>query len=155
MSVYNNTYDNEINVPLSMTGEKKLKVSQIDFDTSCDCQVTACDGGTIKFCAPVHFDPVPWPPHPEPGGHGACPPGVPLDLVVTKKIEFDTSGTCQIESCPVVTDPITMCSPLILTEDLGTIYGVDNCKCGRMGKYFKVHGRIKSAETRGCSDTYS
>jgi phenylacetate-coenzyme A ligase PaaK-like adenylate-forming protein len=43
----------------------------------------------------------------------------------------------------------------ILTEDLGTIYGVDNCKCGRMGKYFKVHGRIKSAEIRGCSDTYS
>mgnify|MGYP005630532713 CR=1 FL=1 len=42
----------------------------------------------------------------------------------------------------------------ILTEDLGTIYGVDNCKCGRMGKYFKVHGRIKSAEVRGCSDTY-
>ena len=43
----------------------------------------------------------------------------------------------------------------ILTEDLGTIYGVDNCECGRMGKYFKVHGRIKSAEIRGCSDTYS
>ena len=43
----------------------------------------------------------------------------------------------------------------ILTEDLGTIYGVDNCSCGRMGKYFKVHGRIKSAEIRGCSDTYS
>jgi phenylacetate-coenzyme A ligase PaaK-like adenylate-forming protein len=43
----------------------------------------------------------------------------------------------------------------ILTEDLGTIYGTDNCKCGRMGKYFKVHGRIKSAEIRGCSDTYS
>ena len=43
----------------------------------------------------------------------------------------------------------------ILTEDLGTIYGVDNCRCGRKGKYFKVHGRIKSAEIRGCSDTYT
>ena len=43
----------------------------------------------------------------------------------------------------------------ILTEDLGTIYGIDNCKCGRKGKYFKVHGRIQSSETRGCSDTYS
>jgi hypothetical protein len=43
----------------------------------------------------------------------------------------------------------------ILTEDLGTIHGEDDCKCGRMGKYFKVHGRIKSAEIRGCSDTYS
>lgn len=43
----------------------------------------------------------------------------------------------------------------ILTEDLGTIYGVDNCQCGRKGKFFKVHGRIKSAEIRGCSDTYT
>ncbi|MDA9060382.1 acyl-protein synthetase [Candidatus Thioglobus sp.] len=43
----------------------------------------------------------------------------------------------------------------ILTEDLGTIHGEDDCKCGRMGKYFTVHGRIKSAEIRGCSDTYS
>jgi len=43
----------------------------------------------------------------------------------------------------------------LLTEDIGTIYGVDNCECGRMGKYFKVHGRMKSAEVRGCSDTYS
>jgi len=43
----------------------------------------------------------------------------------------------------------------ILTEDLGTIYGIDDCKCERKGKYFKVHGRIKSAEIRGCSDTYS
>ena len=43
----------------------------------------------------------------------------------------------------------------ILTEDLGTIHGEDDCKCGRMGKYFKVHGRIKRAEIRGCSDTYS
>ena len=43
----------------------------------------------------------------------------------------------------------------ILTEDLGTIHGEDDCICGRMGKYFKVHGRIKSAEIRGCSDTYS
>ena len=43
----------------------------------------------------------------------------------------------------------------ILTEDLGTICGIDDCKCGRKGKYFKVHGRIKSAEIRGCSDTYT
>ena len=40
----------------------------------------------------------------------------------------------------------------ILTEDLGEIVGEDNCKCGRKGKYFLVHGRIKDAELRGCSD---
>jgi len=42
----------------------------------------------------------------------------------------------------------------ILTEDQGVILGVDNCKCKRRGKYFKVFGRIKDAEARGCSDAY-
>ena len=43
----------------------------------------------------------------------------------------------------------------ILTEDQGVILGVDNCPCGRMGKFFKIFGRIKNAEFRGCSDTFS
>lgn len=42
----------------------------------------------------------------------------------------------------------------ILTEDEGIILGEDDCPCGRKGKYFKVFGRIKNAEVRGCSDTY-
>jgi phenylacetate-coenzyme A ligase PaaK-like adenylate-forming protein len=40
----------------------------------------------------------------------------------------------------------------ILTEDLAKICGEDDCKCGKKGKYFKVLGRIKKAEIRGCSD---
>jgi phenylacetate-coenzyme A ligase PaaK-like adenylate-forming protein len=40
----------------------------------------------------------------------------------------------------------------ILTEDIGEIKGENNCKCGRLGKYFLVHGRIKEAEVRGCSN---
>ncbi len=40
----------------------------------------------------------------------------------------------------------------ILTEDIGTIFGEDDCKCGRSGKYFLVHGRAPGTETRGCSD---
>ena len=43
----------------------------------------------------------------------------------------------------------------LLSEDIGEITGVDDCACGRSGTYFKVHGRIHHAETRGCSDTYS
>jgi len=43
----------------------------------------------------------------------------------------------------------------ILSEDLGEITGEDDCSCGRLGKYFKIHGRIKNAEIRGCSDTYA
>ena len=42
----------------------------------------------------------------------------------------------------------------LLTEDEGEILGEDDCPCGRLGKYFKIHGRIKGAELRGCSDTY-
>lgn len=43
----------------------------------------------------------------------------------------------------------------ILTEDTGEIIGEDDCSCGRLGKYFKIHGRIKNAEIRGCSDIYA
>ena len=43
----------------------------------------------------------------------------------------------------------------ILTEDVGTIVGIDDCPCGRKGKYFHIHGRLKSAEIRGCSDVYA
>jgi len=50
--------------------------------------------------------------------------------------------------------PISYPGHSILTEDIGTIIGVDNCLCGRMGKYFKINGRLKNAELRGCSDTY-
>lgn len=42
----------------------------------------------------------------------------------------------------------------ILTEDLGRLYGVDNCPCGRKGCYFSVNGRLPKTEVRGCSDTY-
>jgi phenylacetate-coenzyme A ligase PaaK-like adenylate-forming protein len=41
----------------------------------------------------------------------------------------------------------------LLTEDLGTIHGEDDCRCGRSGKRFTVSGRLKNVEIRGCSDT--
>jgi phenylacetate-coenzyme A ligase PaaK-like adenylate-forming protein len=40
----------------------------------------------------------------------------------------------------------------ILTEDLGILTGIDDCKCGRKGKTFKVIGRAAKAEIRGCGD---
>lgn len=43
----------------------------------------------------------------------------------------------------------------LLTEDRGVLLGEDDCPCGRKGKYFKVLGRLKNAEIRGCSDTYA
>ncbi len=43
---------------------------------------------------------------------------------------------------------------MLLTEDWGRINGVDDCPCGRLGKYFEIKGRIAKAEVRGCSDTF-
>lgn len=43
----------------------------------------------------------------------------------------------------------------LITEDEGILFGEDDCPCGRKGKYFKVLGRLKDAEIRGCSDTYA
>lgn len=43
----------------------------------------------------------------------------------------------------------------LLTEDEGMILGEDDCPCGRKGKYIRIIGRLKSAELRGCSDTYA
>jgi phenylacetate-coenzyme A ligase PaaK-like adenylate-forming protein len=42
----------------------------------------------------------------------------------------------------------------ILTEDVGVIEGLDGCQCKRVGKFFKVFGRLSKAEVRGCSDTF-
>jgi len=43
----------------------------------------------------------------------------------------------------------------LLTEDEGVLLGEDDCTCGRLGKYFRIIGRLKNAEIRGCSDTYA
>jgi len=42
---------------------------------------------------------------------------------------------------------------VLLTEDLGTVLGEDDCPCRRKGKYFLVEGRLPLAELRGCGDT--
>ena len=51
--------------------------------------------------------------------------------------------------------PLSYPGHSVLSEDVGEILGEDDCSCGRKGKYFKIHGRIKDAEVRGCSDTYA
>ena len=44
---------------------------------------------------------------------------------------------------------------VLLTEDLGRQLGVDDCRCGRLGSYVSIEGRMNRAELRGCSDTYN
>lgn len=43
----------------------------------------------------------------------------------------------------------------LLTEDEGVLLGEDDCPCGRLGRYFKICGRLPQSELRGCSDTYA
>jgi Acyl-protein synthetase, LuxE len=46
----------------------------------------------------------------------------------------------------------------LLTEDLGVVERVDQAGlpgCGRLGKAFRVLGRVPRAELRGCSDTHA
>ena len=51
--------------------------------------------------------------------------------------------------------PLSYPGHSLLTEDEGAVIGEDDCPCGRKGKYFKIFGRLKNAEIRGCSDTYA
>ena len=41
----------------------------------------------------------------------------------------------------------------ILTEDIGEIVNDSKCKCYGNGTRFIIHGRLKNAELRGCSNT--
>jgi hypothetical protein len=49
--------------------------------------------------------------------------------------------------------PLSYPGHSLLTEDMGTVLGEDDCGCGRLGRSFAVHGRMAQAELRGCSDT--
>ena len=40
----------------------------------------------------------------------------------------------------------------ILTEDIGEIVDDHKCNCFGHGKRFLIHGRLKNAELRGCSN---
>lgn len=65
--------------------------------------------------------------------------------------DFGETGIIQVVSLIPESYP----GHSLLTEDEGVILGEDDCPCGRKGKYFKINGRLKNAEIRGCSDTYA
>ena len=77
------------------------------------------------------------------------------DIIIRNQNDFSVSafgeeGIIQLLSLL----PISYPGHSILTEDLGVVFGEDDCECGRKGKYFKIIGRLKNAELRGCSDAY-
>lgn len=78
------------------------------------------------------------------------------DVIARRPIDFKPCGEGEPGILQVVSAiPESYPGHSLLTEDEGVIEGVDNCPCGRKGKYFRVIGRIKNAEIRGCSDTYA
>lgn len=87
-------------------------------------------------------------------GYLHCP--VWSDVIIRSKKDLTIEkngkeGIIQVNSLLPTSYP----GHALLTEDLGVVFGEDNCSCGRKGKYFHVNGRLEKAETRGCSDTQS
>ena len=78
------------------------------------------------------------------------------DVITRRPIDF---SECEIGEAGIIqvvsTIPESYPGHNLLTEDEGIILGEDDCLCGRKGKYFKIIGRMKEAEIRGCSDTYA
>jgi len=77
------------------------------------------------------------------------------DVIIRNPITFDVLPVGEQGLIQVVSElPKSYPGHSLLTEDLGTILGIDDCPCGWKGKYFSVVGRIPRAELRGCSDTF-
>lgn len=78
------------------------------------------------------------------------------DVIIRRPLDFTEADIGETGIIQVVsTIPESYPGHSLLTEDEGLILGVDDCPCGRKGKYFKINGRLKNAEIRGCSDTYA
>ena len=78
------------------------------------------------------------------------------DVIIRRPLDFSLADVGERGIIQVVSVlPRSYPGHSLLTEDEGTILGEDDCPCGRKGKYFKIFGRLKNAEIRGCSDTYA
>ena len=77
------------------------------------------------------------------------------DVIIRDYTDFSECPTGKKGIIQVVSSlPESYPGHSILTEDEGVVLGVDDCECGRKGKYFEILGRIQNAEIRGCSDTF-
>mgnify|MGYP001634768501 FL=1 len=78
------------------------------------------------------------------------------DVLIRRPEDF---GLCEVGERGIIqvvsAIPESYPGHSLITEDEGMLLGEDDCQCGRKGKYFKIFGRLKNAEIRGCSDTYA
>lgn len=78
------------------------------------------------------------------------------DVVMRRPLDFEVCGIGEKGIIQVLSSiPESYPGHSLLTEDEGVLLGEDDCPCGRKGKYFRIIGRLKDAEIRGCSDTYA
>lgn len=77
------------------------------------------------------------------------------DIIIRNPVDFSVQkpgkeGLIQVVSVLPKSYP----GHSLLTEDIGVQMGEDNAGNGWKGKYFKILGRARKAELRGCSDTF-
>jgi len=78
------------------------------------------------------------------------------DVVIRRPLDFTPAHFGERGIVEVVSLlPRSYPGHALLTEDEGVVLGEDDCPCGRLGKYFRILGRLKNAEVRGCSDAYA
>ena len=78
------------------------------------------------------------------------------DVIIRNPVDFSVQpigepGLIQVLSALPTSYP----GHSLLTEDIGVLEGIDDSSVGWNGKYFKILGRAKKAELRGCSDTFN
>jgi phenylacetate-coenzyme A ligase PaaK-like adenylate-forming protein len=73
------------------------------------------------------------------------------DFISLRPVAVGGSGLIQVMSALPASYP----GQALLTEDVGTLLGYDDCPCGRKGMYFRFRSRVERAEVRGCGDTFA
>ncbi len=87
--------------------------------------------------------------------HGYLHTSIFSDVIIRRYKDFSVCDIAEKGIIQVLSMlPKSYPGHSILTEDEGVLLGIDDCLCGRLGKYFRVEGRLKQSEIRGCSDAF-
>ncbi|WP_304343820.1 hypothetical protein [Chryseobacterium koreense] len=78
------------------------------------------------------------------------------DIIIRNPVDFSVQPVGQAGLIQVISIlPKSYPGFSLLTEDIGVLMGEDDTENGWKGKYFKILGRAKKADLRGCSDTFA
>lgn len=78
------------------------------------------------------------------------------DIIIRNPVDFSVQPIGQEGLIQVISIlPKSYPGFSLLTEDIGVLMGEDDTENGWKGKYFKILGRAKKADLRGCSDTFA